>query len=65
MVIYAYKISPNELETGKNEYLVIRCKGEWWIEEGKIIGSINIPLGQLIRKARRGELESSDSRDWW
>jgi len=46
MVIYAYKISPNELETGKNEYLVIRCRESDEIEEGKIVGSINIPLGQ-------------------
>jgi rhodanese-related sulfurtransferase len=55
----ANKITPKELRERKDdEYTIlldVREADE--LEEGKIDGAINIPLGQLIRKARRGEMD--------
>jgi rhodanese-related sulfurtransferase len=55
----ADKISPKELRERKDdEYTIlldVREADE--LEEGKIDVAINIPLGQLIRKARQGEMD--------
>jgi len=53
----AYRISPKELELEEDEYYVIDVREADELEEGKISGSTNNPLGQLIRRARRGELD--------
>ena len=52
-----YKVTPKELQGRKDECTIvdIREAGELE-EEGKIYGAVNMPLGQLIRKARHGDL---------
>jgi rhodanese-related sulfurtransferase len=58
MICYpmVYKITPKELQGRKDEYVIVDVRETDEIEEGKIDGAVNIPLGQLIRKARHGDL---------
>jgi rhodanese-related sulfurtransferase len=52
-----YKITPKELQGRKDEYLIVDVReADELEEEGKIDGAVNMPLGQLIRKARQGDL---------
>jgi rhodanese-related sulfurtransferase len=52
-----YKITPKELQGRKDEYLIVDVReADELVEEGKIDGAVNMPLGQLIRKARQGDL---------
>ena len=52
-----YKITPKELQGRKDEYLIVDVReADELVEEGKIDGAVNMPLGQLIRKARHGDL---------
>jgi rhodanese-related sulfurtransferase len=53
----ADKITPKELQEGKDEYLVLDVREADELEDGKINGAVNIPLGQLIRKARHGDTD--------
>ena len=51
-----YKITPKELQGRKDEYMIVDVREADEMEEGKIEGAVNMPLGQLIRKARHGDL---------
>ena len=52
----ADKITPKELQEEKDEYMILDVREADELEEGKIGGAVNMPLGQLIRKARHGDL---------
>jgi rhodanese-related sulfurtransferase len=58
MICYpmVYKVTPKELQGRKEEYMIVDVRETDELEEGKIDGAVNIPLGQLIRNARRGDL---------
>jgi rhodanese-related sulfurtransferase len=58
MIYYpiVYKITPKELQGKKDEYVIVDVRETDELEEGKVDGAVNIPLGQLIRKARHGDL---------
>jgi rhodanese-related sulfurtransferase len=58
MICYpmVYKVAPKELQGRKEEYMIVDVRETDELEEGKIDGAVNIPLGQLIRNARRGDL---------
>ena len=52
-----YKVTPKELQGKKDEYVIVDVREADELEqEGKIEGAVNMPLGQLIRTARRGDL---------
>jgi rhodanese-related sulfurtransferase len=51
----ASKITPKELQEGKDEYMILDVREADELREGKIDGAVNIPLGQLIRKARHDD----------
>jgi rhodanese-related sulfurtransferase len=52
-----YKLTPKELQGRKDEFTIIDVReADELEEEGKIDGAVNMPLGQLIRKARHGDL---------
>ncbi|MGB8033662.1 MAG: rhodanese-like domain-containing protein [Nitrososphaeraceae archaeon] len=53
----ADKITPKELREEKDEYTILDVREADELEEGQIGGAVNIPLGQLIRKARHGDLD--------
>ena len=52
----ANKISPKELQEAKDQYLIVDVREADELKEGKIQEAINIPLGQLIRKARNDDI---------
>ena len=51
----AEKISTNNLELHKNDFVIIDVRESDEIAKGKIEHSENIPLGLVIRKAKHGE----------
>ena len=52
-----YKVTPKELKGRKDECVIVDVReADELVEEGKIDGAVNMPLGQLIRKARQGDL---------
>ena len=52
-----YKVTPKELKGRKDECVIVDVReADELVEEGKIDGAVNMPLGQLIRKARHGDL---------
>jgi rhodanese-related sulfurtransferase len=52
-----YKITSKELQGRKDEFMIIDVReADELEEEGKIDGAVNMPLGQLIRKTRHGDL---------
>ena len=54
----ADRITPKELQERKDEYTIVDVReADELEEEGKIDGAINMPLGQLIRKARHGNID--------
>ena len=53
----ANKVTPRELQEGKVEYMILDVREADELQEGKIDGAVNIPLGQLIRKARHGDID--------
>jgi len=53
----ANKVTPRELQEGKDEYMIFDVREADELQEGKIDGAVNIPLGQLIRKARHGDID--------
>jgi rhodanese-related sulfurtransferase len=53
----ASKVTPKELQEGKDEYMILDVREADELEGGKIDGAVNIPLGQLIRKARHGDID--------
>jgi rhodanese-related sulfurtransferase len=58
----ADKLTPKELQEIKDEHIIVDVREADELEEGKIQGAINIPLGQLIRKARNGEIDNLKGR---
>jgi len=53
----ANKLTARELQEGKDEYMILDVREADELQEGKIDGSVNIPVGQLIRKARQGDID--------
>ena len=53
----ANKVTPRELQEGKDEYMILDVREADELQEGKIDGAFNIPLGQLIRKPRHGDID--------
>ena len=52
-----YKVTPKELKGRKDEFVIVDVReADELVEEGKIDGAVNMPLGQLIRKVRQGDL---------
>jgi rhodanese-related sulfurtransferase len=52
-----YKVTPKELQGRKDEYVIVDVReADELVEEGKINGTVNMPLGEIIRKARHGDL---------
>jgi rhodanese-related sulfurtransferase len=58
----ANKVTSKELQEEKEEYTIIDVREADELEEGKIDGAVNIPLGQLIRKARHGDIDDLKSK---
>lgn len=59
----AEKITPKGLAEKKDEYVLIDVReADEIAEDGKIEGATNIPLGQLIRKARQGGLAELEDK---
>ncbi len=52
----ADKITPKELQETKDQYVILDVREADELKEGKIQEAINIPLGQLIRKARNDDI---------
>jgi rhodanese-related sulfurtransferase len=53
----AYNITPKELQGIKDEYTIVDVREADELEkEGKIDEAVNMPLGELIRKVRQGDL---------
>lgn len=50
-------INPQVLKEKRQEYVVIDVREAEELTEGTIDGSINIPLGMLIKKAKKGMIE--------
>jgi rhodanese-related sulfurtransferase len=53
----ADKMTPKELQKAKDEYTILDVREADELEEGKIDGAVNIPLGRLIREARRSDID--------
>lgn len=54
----ADKITAKDLAEKKRNFVLVDVReADEVVEDGTIEGAVNIPLGQLIRKARQGGLE--------
>ena len=53
----ANKVTSKELQGRQDDYMYVDVREADELEEGMIDGAVNIPLGQLIRKARHGDLD--------
>ncbi|MEE8255972.1 MAG: rhodanese-like domain-containing protein [Nitrosopumilaceae archaeon] len=53
----AEKISANDLKSRKGEFVIIDVREPDELEGGKIEGSTHLPLGLVIRKAKKGGIE--------
>ena len=53
----ADKITPKKLQETKDQYIILYVREADELKEGMIDEAINIPLGQLIRKARDVDLD--------
>ena len=49
----ANKITSKDLQERKHQYMFVDVREADELEKGKIDGAVHMPLGQLIRKARR------------
>ncbi len=52
----ANKIHPKELQEKKDDYVIIDVRESDELDKGIIEGAINMPLGELIRKTRQGDI---------
>ncbi len=52
----ANKIHPKELQDKKDGYVIIDVRESDELDKGIIEGAINMPLGELIRKTRQGDI---------
>ncbi|MGB6531800.1 MAG: rhodanese-like domain-containing protein, partial [Candidatus Nitrosopolaris sp.] len=53
----AKKVTSSELRESKDQHVYVDVREADELEEGKIDAAVNIPLGQLIRKARHGDID--------
>lgn len=53
----AEKISANDLKAKKSEFVVIDVREKDELENGKIEGSVHMPLGLVIRNAKKKQIE--------
>ena len=53
----ANKVTSKELRERKDQYAYVDVREADELEEGMIDVSVNLPLGQLIRKARHGDMD--------
>jgi rhodanese-related sulfurtransferase len=53
----ANKITSKELLETKDQHTYVDVREADELEEGKIDAAVNIPLGQLIRRARHGDID--------
>jgi rhodanese-related sulfurtransferase len=53
----ANKVTPKELQKRKDQYVYLDVREADELEEGMIDGAVNISLGELIRKARHGDID--------
>jgi hydroxyacylglutathione hydrolase len=53
----ANKVTSKELQGRQDDYMYVDVREADELEEGMIDGAVNIPLGQLIRKTRHGDLD--------
>jgi rhodanese-related sulfurtransferase len=53
----ANKVTSKELQGRQDEHMYVDVREADELEEGMIDGAVNIPLGQLIRKARHGDID--------
>ncbi|HEU0144556.1 MAG TPA: rhodanese-like domain-containing protein [Nitrososphaera sp.] len=59
----ADKITVKDLAEKKSDFFLIDMReADEVAEDGTIEGAVNIPLGQLIRKARQGGLEALEGK---
>lgn len=59
----ADKITVKDLAEKKSDFFLIDVReADEVAEDGTIEGAVNIPLGQLIRKARQGGLEDLEGK---
>jgi hydroxyacylglutathione hydrolase len=54
---YGKQSTSKGLHERQDEYMYVDVREPDELEEGMIDGAVNIPLGQLIRKARHGDLD--------
>jgi rhodanese-related sulfurtransferase len=61
--VMADKITAKKLVETKDNFVLIDVReADEVAEDGKIDGAVNIPLGQLIRKARQGGLDDKKGK---
>lgn len=53
----AEKISANDLKAKKSEFVVIDVREKDELENGKIEGSVHMPLGLVIRNVKKKQIE--------
>jgi rhodanese-related sulfurtransferase len=53
----ANKVTSKEIPERKEQFVYLDVQEADELEEGKIDAAVNIPLGQLIRKARQGDID--------
>jgi rhodanese-related sulfurtransferase len=53
----ANKVTSKGLREIQDEHMYVDVREADELEEGMIDGAVNIPLGQLIRKARHGDMD--------
>jgi len=53
----ANKVTSKELREKKDQYVYVDVREADELEEGMIDGAVNLPLGQLIRRARHGDMD--------
>ena len=54
----ATKISPNDLKSQTNGFVIIDVRESDELESGKIENSIHMPLGLVIRNAKKKQIEN-------
>src|SRR5215467_5082691 len=53
----ANKVASKELQGRQDDYMYVDVREADELGEGMIDGAVNVPLGQLIRKARHGDID--------
>jgi rhodanese-related sulfurtransferase len=58
----ANKVASKELRKRKDQYIFVEVREVNELEKGKIYGAVHMPLGQLIRNAKHGDLNDLKSK---